>query len=290
LPNARDGVLSWDAANPRCKSGLNFRGGCLSLSSTISQPAVRGSRQIGRNDGDRVFRAAARHSRFVRFLRMAIPAGIIVTAIVIVVATFFNPFRLMAAFPIDPGKVSLSGTKIVMELPRLHGFTNDSRPYELTARAAAQDLTKPELLELKDITARMQMQGGQHVDLNSINGLYDTKTEILKLKDHIVLVSSDGYEAHLSEATVNVTTGYIVSESPVQVKLLNGWLDANRLEVLENGDLIRFGGGIELNLNPEAQKTAAPAAPPGPAPATPSGPAPVRSSSAGSASRGAPLP
>jgi len=72
-----------------------------------------------------VFRAAARHSRFVRFLRMAIPIGILVVAAVIVVAAFFNPFRLIAAFPIDPGKVSLSGTKIVMELPRLNGFTSD---------------------------------------------------------------------------------------------------------------------------------------------------------------------
>jgi lipopolysaccharide export system protein LptC len=218
---------------------------------------------------------------------MAIPAGIAVAAVVVVGAMFFNPFRLIAAFPIDPGKVSLSGTKIVMELPRLHGFTNDARPYELTARAAAQDLTKPELLELKDITARVRLLSGQHVDLSSINGLYDTKTEILKLKDNIVLVSSDGYEAHLSEATVNVSTGYILSESPVQVKLLNGWLDANRLEVLENGDLVRFGGGIELTLNPEAQKTANAATPSGSAP---TGSLSAVSPSAGSASRGAPRP
>jgi len=224
-----------------------------------------------------VFRAAARHSRFVRFLRIAIPAGIVVVASVLVVATFFNPFRLIAAFPIDPGKVSLSGTKIVMELPRLNGFTKDARPYELTARAAAQDLTKPELLELKDITARLELQDGQHVDINSINGLYDTKAEMLKLDDHIVLLSSTGYEGHLSEATVNVNTGHIVSESPVEVKLPNGWLNANRLEVLDNGDLLRFGGGVEMTLNAEAQGTTASVAPAGPAPA---GPAP----------RGAPPP
>jgi lipopolysaccharide export system protein LptC len=209
------------------------------------------ARLIGRSDGDRVFRAAARHSRFVRFLRIAIPAGILLVAAIIVVATFFNPFRLIAAFPIDPGKISLSGTKIVMELPRLNGFTSDSRPYELTARAAAQDITKPEILELKDINALVEMKDGQHVTIKSINGIYDTKGEMLKLNDHIVLTSSSGYEGYLSEATVNVTTGHIVSEHPVEVKLLNGWLNSNRLEVMENGDLIRFGGGVELNLTPD---------------------------------------
>ena len=52
-------------------------------------------------------------------MRRAIPAGIVVVAAVIVIATFFNPFRLIGVFPIDIGKVSLSGTKITMEAPRL---------------------------------------------------------------------------------------------------------------------------------------------------------------------------
>ena len=192
----------------------------------------------------------------MRFLRVAIPASIVGIATVVIVAAFFNPFRLIAKFPIDPGKVSLSGTKIVMELPRMNGFTSDARPYELTARAASQDITKPELLELKDVSAHVDLKDGQHMDLTSLNGLYDTKSEILKLKDQILLITSNGYEGRFSEATVNVTTGYIVSESPVEVKLLNGWLNANRLEVLENGDLLRFGGGVEMTLNPDPDQTA----------------------------------
>jgi|307.fasta_scaffold19947_3 lipopolysaccharide export system protein LptC len=228
-----------------------FRGGRLSYPSMIPLPPARASRRIGRSEGDRVFRAAARHSRFVRFLRWAIPAGILITVAVIICATFFNPFRLIVAFPIDPGKISLSGTKIVMELPRLHGFTTDSRPYELTARAAAQDITKPEILELKDINAEVELKDGQRVTIKSINGVYDTKGELLKLNDHIVLNSTSGYEGHLSEASVNVNSGHVVSESPVEVKLPNGLLNANRLEVMENGALILFGGGVEVTLAPD---------------------------------------
>jgi hypothetical protein len=61
-------------------------------------------REIGRRDGDRLFRAAARHSRFVRWMRRAIPAGIALVAAVIVIATFFNPFRLIGVFPIDTAR------------------------------------------------------------------------------------------------------------------------------------------------------------------------------------------
>jgi lipopolysaccharide export system protein LptC len=144
-----------------------------------------------------------------------------------------------------------------MELPRLNGFTTDSRPYELTARAAAQDLTKPEVLELKDISAVVELKDGQRVTIKSINGVYDTKGEMLRLNDHITLNSTSGYEGRLSEATVNVTSGNIVSESPVELKLPNGLLKANRLEVVENGALILFGGGVEMTLTPDQVRPAA---------------------------------
>jgi lipopolysaccharide export system protein LptC len=213
-------------------------------------------REIGRTDGDRAFRSAARHSRFVRVLRVAIPAVIVIVASVILVATFFNPFRLITTFPIDPGKISLSGTKIVMELPRVTGFTADQRPYELTARAAFQDLTKLEVLELNEITAKVELKDGQHVNIKSINGVYDTKAEVLRLNDHITIDSTSGYEGRLSEATVHIASGNIVSESPVEVKLPNGMLTANRLEVRENGAVIKFGGGVEMNLKPEQLRPA----------------------------------
>jgi lipopolysaccharide export system protein LptC len=222
----------------------------------MAMPTPRAAREIGRPDADRLFRAAARHSRFVRWMRRAIPAGIALVAAVIIIATFFNPFRLIGSFPIDIGKVSLSGTKITMEAPRLAGFTSDSRPYEMTARAAAQDVTKPDILELKGINAKVQLKDGQHVQIKAINGLYDTKSEVLKLRDEIVLTTANGYEGRLSEATVETGTGHIVSDSPVELKLLNGGrLNANHLEVVDNGDSIQFSGGVELLLNQETQSS-----------------------------------
>jgi lipopolysaccharide export system protein LptC len=189
-------------------------------------------------------------------MRRAIPAGIAVVAAVIVVATFFNPFKLIAAFPIDLGKVSLSGTKITMESPRVGGFTSDARSYELTANAAAQDVTKPEFLELKGINAKVELKDGQRVQLKALNGLYNTKSEVLKLRDEILLSTTSGYEGHLTEATVETGTGHIVSDSPVEMKLLNGGkLNARHLEVVNNCDQITFSGGVELLLNQETKSS-----------------------------------
>jgi lipopolysaccharide export system protein LptC len=216
---------------------------------------IRAPRQIGRTDVERVFRAAARHSRFVRFLRFSIPVGMVVILAILLASTFFNPSRLFPSFPIDPGKFSLSGTKVVMELPRVTGFSSDSQRYEVTARTATQDLTKPDILDLKDVNAQMELKDGQLVTITSPNGVYDTKGELLRLHDHIAVNSTSGYEAHLSEATVNTASGNIVSESPVEVKLPNnGLVNANHLEVMENGASILFGGGVETTVNPDQMR------------------------------------
>lgn len=233
----------------------------LTIDSTFDDSS--GASHQGRSQAadDRLFRAALRHSRRVRFLRRAIPASIIILLLAIAGAAYFNPFRNLPKLPLDPGKLVLSGTKITMEAPRLAGFTRDDRPYEVTARAAAQDLANPTVLELKDIHARMQTQEKVTVEMQAAVGMYDTKADTLHLMNKILIMSSSGYKGRLSDAVVDVKAGKVVSESPVEIELPNGSLNANRLEMADNGELIRFGGGVQMDLvmNSPDPQTKAPA-------------------------------
>ena len=182
----------------------------------------------GRSD-ERVFRAAVRHSRRVRFLRMAIPVGVAVAVLgVLVATTWLKPLRVLAKVPIDIGNLVVSGTKITMQQPRLAGFTSDNRHYELTAQAAAQDLTKPDVVELQGIRATMEMQDNISYETTAQNGVYNSRTEMLTLQNNVVVTSSDGYQARLSEAVIDIRGGKIVSEKPVEVKGLEWTLSGNR--------------------------------------------------------------
>jgi lipopolysaccharide export system protein LptC len=197
----------------------------------------------------RKFQAARRHSFRVRLMRVALPIGIVVTLAVVVGLAYFNPVRMLTRLPLDPGKVTISGTKVTMAAPRLAGFTKDQRAYELTARAASQDITNPNFLELKDIRAKVELQDKGLVELQAINGTYDRTTDQLTLLDDIVLTSSTGYEAHLTQALVDVKSGSVVSSNPVQVKMLNGTLTADRLDVGDKGEVARFDGNVVMILN-----------------------------------------
>ena len=55
----------------------------------------------------------------------------------------------------------------------------------------------------------------------------------------------------MSEALVDTRKGDVLSEHPVEVKMLQGTLNANRLEVVDSGDLVRFGGGVDMMSDAE---------------------------------------
>jgi lipopolysaccharide export system protein LptC len=203
---------------------------------------------MGRGDSELAFRSARQHSRAVRILRIAIPLAVVLGFTGIFLITYFNPLRMLAKLPIDVGNLVVSGTKITMEHPRLSGFTGDARAYELSADAAKQDLTKPDLIELRNIRAKVQMQDKSTVEVSATAGIYDSKGETLKLDQNIVLSSSTGYRGRLSEAMIDIRKGNVVSERPVEVELLQGTLNANRLEISDSGDLVRFGGGVNMTL------------------------------------------
>ena len=99
-----------------------------------SRPAVR----------SRAFNKARRHSRWVRFAKAAIPLGSILGMIGVGFVIYYDPFRKIENLSFD--SIGVSGTNVTMESPKLNGFKNDNRPYEVTASAATQDVRKPNLV------------------------------------------------------------------------------------------------------------------------------------------------
>ncbi len=184
----------------------------------------------------------------MRLLRIAIPTFVVLLVLGFAAAIWFNPLRIVAQLPHGAGTLMISGTKITMELPRIAGYTKDARAYELSAQSADQDLTRPENVELKGIAAKVELQNDAFVEMSAVRGLYNTKAEQLRLGESIVLKSSNGYEARLSDALIDMRSGQIVSDQPVEVKLLNGVLNAHRLEVAEQGAMVRFSGGVAMTL------------------------------------------
>ena len=196
------------------------------------------------------FASAARHSRMVHILRIAVPAAVVLAMASIVMVSVFNPFRiLLPNVPVDMSNLVVSGTKITMESPHMAGYSTDQRPYEVWAKAAIQDLTDPDHMELKTPRAKVVMEDKSTVTMDARTGYYDSKLQLLDLRKDIFLQSSTGYEARMTQAYVDLNKGTVTSDEHVDVKLLNGTLTADRLRIYNSGEIVRFEGNVVMNLD-----------------------------------------
>jgi lipopolysaccharide export system protein LptC len=233
------------------------------------------------------FAVAARHSRLVRILRIAVPTAVSLAMAAVIGISVFNPFRmLMPKLPLDMGNLVVSGTKITMESPHLSGYTPDQRPYELWAKTAVQDLTDPDHVELNKLRTRLIMQDGSTVFLDARTGLLDNKAQTIDLHKDIFMKTTSGYEARLTQAFVDMAKNTVDSDEHVDVKLTNGTLSSDRLHVTEGGAVMRFEGNVVMHLDHlDTDNTSQANAAPAPAEPARTEPVKTRSVSAKPASR-----
>ena len=197
--------------------------------------------------GGRSYAKARRHSVLVRWLKFGIPAGAAAALAAVVLNAYVNPLSQIPGLTL--GTVSLSGTKVAMENPRLTGFRKDARPYEVTAKAAFQDIRKPTLIELKDLKGRLNLDGsGATAELSSAGGLFDTTKELLEFGQEIRVTTSRGEDATLRSATVDFKAGTVVSRDPVRISTPNGVVEAEGLHVSDNGATLSFTGRVRTQF------------------------------------------
>lgn len=194
----------------------------------------------------RAYAKARRHSSFVRLLKFVIPVGAAVSIGLVLLITIFNPFGRMG---LTLGPVSISGTKIAMEGPRLTGFKKDARPYEVTANAAYQDIRKPNVIELRDMKARMTLdESGAAANLVSKVGVFDTVKEHLDLNGDIRIITDKGEEVLMQTASVEFKTGSVTSKDPVQITMPTAKINADTMQLGDSGKTVTFIGRVHVAL------------------------------------------
>ncbi|MGO4387624.1 LPS export ABC transporter periplasmic protein LptC [Microvirga sp. 2YAF29] len=198
----------------------------------------------------RAFKKAKRHSRWVRFAKFAIPLGSVIGIGAVGLVAYLDPFRKIENLSFNA--VGVSGTNVTMEAPKLTGFKNDNRPYEVTASAATQDVRKPNFVELKDLRARIVTDDkGSVANLEAAIGILNTQKEQMNLRKDVKVRTDSGQQVMLRSAFVDFKTGSVVSNEPVTVLLgTNGQIQAEGLRVIDNGKQMSFKGRVRTTFQP----------------------------------------
>lgn len=195
----------------------------------------------------RAYDAARRHSARVRLLKRAIPIGAVCAVGLVGAAMVYNPFGRVPGLAMGP--ISLSGTKIAMENPRLTGYRKDSRPYEVTAKTAFQDVRTPGIIELSDLHAKLRLDAaGTTAELVSNGGVFDTGKDHLELSRDIRITTSRGEEVLLRSASIDMKAGTAVSRDPVKITSRSGRIEAEGVTIADNGSTISFTGRVRTQF------------------------------------------
>lgn len=202
------------------------------------------------------FPQALRHTARVTRLRRATlwGSGIIVAVVGVIIA-----FQTLRFLPIDLrfSHIGLNGTKITIESPKLVGYRQDGRPYELRARLGVQDISKPDLFELEDLAVRLETGKDSAVLLEAGNGLYDAKKDRADLKNAVRIHDDKNFDLRLKSGVMDFKASTLISDQNATLKLDGGEVVANSVEFSQTDRRATFIGGVHSVLYGEAEDESA---------------------------------
>lgn len=202
-------------------------------------------------DREAAFARARKRSAFVRFLRKAILIGVTGAAAAMIGIAVFNPFATKLG-TLGFSGLSVDGSKIAMERPKLAGFRSDGQPYTLTADRALQDVKDPTKVELQNLTGEIGMAGGEMTRVRADTGVYDSGKERMRLSGNIQIGNSK-FEVWLRTADIDFKSGVYESDEPVEVHVgHDATINGDRAIARNNGQEFTFEGHVRTRITPQA--------------------------------------
>ncbi|BCJ92078.1 hypothetical protein IZ6_28130 [Terrihabitans soli] len=203
-------------------------------------------------------RAAVRHTWVVRVLRVLFPATALFLVGAVVTSMVLDP-RVQLAVQVDAESVGVSGSRIVMQRPRITGYgetadTAKNRGYEITAARAEQNMEKPNEVDLFELEGRMGLRIDGWARLAAQSGHMNNTTQTLDLFNQIEINTDLGERARFTQGTIDFAKGEIVSNQPVTIKFKQADLVANNMQLFAKGEQVIFTGRVGMVLKPDPKE------------------------------------
>jgi lipopolysaccharide export system protein LptC len=201
--------------------------------------------------------ARGRSSRLVELLRYLLPA----TALCLIALVVLWPQLIGGAggliAPIF-ANAEIAGTEVMlMRNPRYLGRTRDAEPYQLTAASAYVDPKRPSRIHLDRLAAELTPANRRDLNLVALRGMYNRAADKLELDGDIELTTGDGYRFETQSARIDLQSGQVIGEQPIQGFGPAGTLSADRFEIRDRGEVLRFEGRVRVTLPPRQRQNEA---------------------------------
>lgn len=201
-------------------------------------------------------RRAQRHSRLVRIMRFALPAGAFAIA-AYYAATLINVSHIgteiaRTAIP------KIIPSSLTMKNPRYRGYTKDGGAYVVTAQSATPDASNSDLVQLSGVTGDLTQKDGATLSLSAIEGVFNSADESVLLQRDVKLKTDRGGWAHMQQLRFESRTGLITSDQPVEFGNPQAKITGQQLRIMQKSKEIVVTGDVVAIITPPT-KDGAPA-------------------------------
>lgn len=153
--------------------------------------------------------------------------------------------------PLDFADIKIGSQKSTMSNARF--VSGGKHPLNIHATEVVQDATTPWLVHLKNPEGDTTLSDGGWMHLSALEGVFDREAQTLALKGDVSLYTDSANELHGGEAVFDLRTGRVTGGRPVTGHGPLGRIEAKSFEVVDNGNVVRFGGGVHLVVFPGAR-------------------------------------
>ncbi|MEP9386717.1 LPS export ABC transporter periplasmic protein LptC [Mesorhizobium sp. KR9-304] len=205
------------------------------------------------NSRAEAFSQAERHSRRVHRLKIMLPLLAVVMSVGFIGYSYLST---PASVTVQTEGSAFTEGKLVMDSPKLEGFTKDGRPYSVSAARATQDFDKQDIISLDGIDAKMPVEAENWARVEATSGVYDRAANTLDVSTDILVTTTDGMVAKLKSAFLDIANGSLKSTTPIDIQSHGSRITADSMAVLENGKRVIFETHVRVYIDPVQMKAA----------------------------------
>ena len=185
--------------------------------------------------------------RAIRVLAVALPALIGAVAAAMLIAPLGE--RGEVSFLLDRNKVDTAADRLRVDDAMYRGRDNQGRPFSLTAGEAVQRSAAVPIVELADLTARMQLTEGPAV-LLAPAGRYNIEDQLVAVDGVVRFATSDGYRMTVRNVSIDLPRRTVLGAGGVEGAIPAGTFSADTIRADLDGRVLTLAGNARLRMVP----------------------------------------
>ena len=185
--------------------------------------------------------------RTVRLLAVVLPALVGAIAAAMLIAPL-GP-RGEVSFLLDRNKVATAEDRLRVDEALYRGQDNRGRPFTLAAGEAVQRSASVPVVQLSDLTARMQLSEGPAV-LSARGGSYNIDQRSVAVDGTVTFAAADGYRIAARGVSIDLPNRRLVGSGGVDGAIPAGTFSANNISADLDSRTLVLSGNARLRMVP----------------------------------------